>query len=83
MRWNLRYAVKSYLLSAIWTAPVVAFVLEQVTFRIAYVRDLDFGGIPGFVLRRLWRPIPNSSNIRVTVALFGKRGDDCARATHI
>jgi hypothetical protein len=41
--------MKSYLLSAIWTAPVVAFVLEQVTFRIAYVEHFDFGGIPGFL----------------------------------
>ena len=29
---------------------MVAFVLEQLTFRIAYVHQLDFGGISGFVL---------------------------------
>jgi uncharacterized membrane protein len=52
MNWNRRYAIKSYLLSTIWTAPVVALALEQVTFRIAYVRQLDFGWIAGFVVDR-------------------------------
>ncbi|HBZ70482.1 MAG TPA: DUF2254 domain-containing protein [Deltaproteobacteria bacterium] len=52
MSWSLRYAIKSYVLSAIWTAPVIAVVLEQVTFRIAYVHQLDFGWIPGFVVNR-------------------------------
>jgi len=52
MTWSLRYALKSYLLSAIWTAPVIAVALEQATFRIAYVYQLDFGWIPGFVVDR-------------------------------
>jgi len=52
MTWSRRYAIKSYLLSAIWTAPVIALVLEQLTFRIAYVQQLDFGMIPGFVIAR-------------------------------
>ena len=52
MKWNRRYAIKSYLLSTVWTAPVVALVLEQITFRIAYVYQLDFGWIPGFVFDR-------------------------------
>jgi uncharacterized membrane protein len=52
MRWNRRYAIKSYLLSTVWTAPVVALVLEQITFRIAYVHQLDFGWLPGFVFDR-------------------------------
>jgi len=52
MSWSVRYAIKSYLLSAIWTAPVIALVVEQVTFRVAYFHRLDFGGIPGFVLNR-------------------------------
>jgi uncharacterized membrane protein len=50
MPWSLRYAIKSYLVSAIWTAPVGAVVLEQLTFRIAYISRLDFGFIPGFAL---------------------------------
>ena len=49
MNWNLRYAIISYLRSTIWTAPAIAFALEQATFRIAYVEQLDFGYIPGFV----------------------------------
>ena len=52
MNWSRRYAIKSYLLSAIWTAPVMALVLEQVTFRIAHGYQLDFGWIPGFVVDR-------------------------------
>src|SRR5215472_9055081 len=48
--WSRRYAVMSYLQSAIWTVPVFALVLEQATFRIAHVQRLDFGGIPGFIL---------------------------------
>jgi uncharacterized membrane protein len=52
MNWNRRYAVKSYLLSTIWTAPVIALALEQVTFRVAYGVQLDFGWVPGFTLNR-------------------------------
>jgi uncharacterized membrane protein len=52
MSWSLRYAIKSYLLSAIWTAPVIALVIEQLTFRLAYFHQLDLGGIPGFILNR-------------------------------
>jgi uncharacterized membrane protein len=52
MNWSLRYTIKSYLLSAIWTAPVMALVLEQATFRIAHNYQLDFGWIPGFVVDR-------------------------------
>ena len=52
MNWNRRYAIKSYLLSTVWTAPVIALLLEQATYRIAYLYQLDFGGIPGFVLER-------------------------------
>ena len=47
MRWNSRYAIKSYLLSTIWIAPLLAFILEQVTFRIALAYQIDFGWIPG------------------------------------
>lgn len=52
MSWSRLYTVKSYLLSAVWIAPVIALALEQITFRIAYVRKLDFGFFPGFVLDR-------------------------------
>jgi uncharacterized membrane protein len=48
MRWNRWYAIRSYLLSSIWVAPVIALGLEQATFRIAYVHELDFGWVPGF-----------------------------------
>jgi uncharacterized membrane protein len=49
MNWNLRYAIISYLRSTIWIAPIIALALEQATFRIAYVFQLDFGFVPGFV----------------------------------
>ena len=52
MSWSQRYAAKSYLLSAVWTAPVIALLLEQATFRIAYLHQLDFGFIPGFLADR-------------------------------
>src|SRR5690348_9548379 len=52
MRWNRWYAIRSYLLSTVWTAPVIALLLEQATFRIAYVHELDIGWIPGFVFDR-------------------------------
>ena len=50
MNWSRRYAIRSYLRSTVWTAPVIALVLEQITFRIAYHLGIDFGGIPGFVI---------------------------------
>src|SRR5215469_1094988 len=52
MNWSRRYAIRSYLRSTVWTAPVIALVLEQITFRIAYHLGIDFGGIPGFVIGR-------------------------------
>jgi uncharacterized membrane protein len=52
MSWNRRYAIKSYLLSTIWTVPAIALALEQVTFRIAYGKQFDFGWVPGFSLNR-------------------------------
>ncbi len=48
MSWSRRYAIRSYLLSTVWIAPVVALVLEQLTFRIAYAYQLDLGWFPGF-----------------------------------
>src|SRR6185503_1883636 len=52
LTWGRRYAVTSYLRSAVWTAPVIALALEQATFRIASAHQLDFGSIPGFVYGR-------------------------------
>ncbi|MGC1190642.1 MAG: DUF2254 domain-containing protein, partial [Candidatus Binatus sp.] len=48
MSWSRRYAIRSYLLSTVWIAPVVALVLEQLIFRIAYAYQLDLGWFPGF-----------------------------------
>jgi uncharacterized membrane protein len=50
--WSRWYAIRSYLRSAAWTAPVLALALEQATFRIASAGQLDFGPIPGFVYGR-------------------------------
>jgi len=52
MNWNRRYAIRSYLLSTIWTAPVVALILEQATFRLMSMENFDFGWVPGFALDR-------------------------------
>jgi uncharacterized membrane protein len=34
MDWSKRYAIRSYLNSALWIAPLVALVLEQITIRV-------------------------------------------------
>jgi len=52
VNWSRRYAITSYLLSTVWIAPVLALVLEQLTFRIAYAYQIDFGWVPGFVVGR-------------------------------
>jgi len=49
MAWNRWYAIKSYVLSSLWLAPLIAFVLSQVTFRVIHATHVDFGPIPGFV----------------------------------
>jgi uncharacterized membrane protein len=48
MRWNRWYALKSYVLSALWLAPLIAIVLAQATLWGVRALQLDFGGIPGF-----------------------------------
>ena len=48
MSWNRWYAFKSYTLGALWLAPLVAFVLSQITFRTSNALQLDFGFIPSF-----------------------------------
>ena len=52
MHWNRWYTIKSYLLSTVWIAPIVALILEQLTFRAAYLTRFDLGWIPGFVFNR-------------------------------
>jgi uncharacterized membrane protein len=52
MSWSRWYAIKSYLFSTMWISPIIAIALEQVTFRLAYVRHFDFGWVPGFVFDR-------------------------------
>lgn len=52
MNWSRRYAIKSYLLSTIWTAPLAALVLEQAIFRLTSMVNFDFGWVPGFALER-------------------------------
>src|SRR5215475_13058780 len=49
MSWNRWYAIKSYVLSSLWLAPLLAFVLSQTTFRVINEMQFDFGSIPGFV----------------------------------
>jgi len=48
MPWNRRYAFVSYARSALWLAPVIAFALSQITFRVMDALQLDFGWVPGF-----------------------------------
>ena len=48
MSWNRWYALKSYVLSALWLAPLLAFVASQLTFRVSHAVGVEFGAIPGF-----------------------------------
>lgn len=48
MYWNRWYAAKSYVLSALWLGPLIAFVAAQITFRVPIALGIDFGTIPGF-----------------------------------
>jgi uncharacterized membrane protein len=52
MHWNRWYTFKSYIASTVWSAPVVALLLEQIVFRTAYAWQLDYGWLPGFSLTR-------------------------------
>jgi len=49
MRWNRWYAVKSYVMSTLWIAPVIAFLSAILLSRIMIGFKIDPGGIPGFV----------------------------------
>jgi uncharacterized membrane protein len=70
MNWSRKYALKSYLLSAVWTAPVVALAFEQATFRIAYISGFDFGWIPGFVANREGAIALADYNIAASIAFI-------------
>jgi len=52
MSWRRWYAIRTLLFETIWMGPVVAIILEQATFRIAYAARADFGWIPGFIFDR-------------------------------
>jgi uncharacterized membrane protein len=70
MNWSRRYAIKSYLLSAVWTAPVVALALEQATYRIAYLSRVDYGWIPGFIVNREGTIALADYNIAASIAFI-------------
>jgi uncharacterized membrane protein len=70
VNWSRRYAIRSYLLSAVWTAPVVALVLEQATYRIAYLSRVDLGWIPGFIVNREGTIALADYNIAATIAFI-------------
>jgi uncharacterized membrane protein len=48
LNWSRRYAIRSYILSTVWIAPVVALAVEQVTLRIADAYHFDLGWFLGF-----------------------------------
>jgi uncharacterized membrane protein len=70
MNWSRKYELKSYLLSAVWTAPVVALAFEQATFRIAYLSGFDFGWIPGFIVNREGTIALADYNIAASIAFI-------------
>jgi uncharacterized membrane protein len=45
MNWSRWYAAKSYLRSALWTAPLFALVLEQIAIRLTSAIDAAFPGL--------------------------------------
>jgi uncharacterized membrane protein len=49
MTWGAKYATKSYMMSTLWLSPLIACVLAQLTYRLPYVMDINFGAIPGFI----------------------------------
>lgn len=62
LNWSRRYAIKSYILSTVWIAPVVALAVEQVTLRIAHAYQFDLGWFPGFA--------PSSREQTIAIADF-------------
>ena len=43
MSWNQWYRISSYIKSALWVAPVVAMLLEQVALRLSFLTDKKLG----------------------------------------
>lgn len=62
LNWSRRYAIKSYILSTVWIAPVAALAVEQVTLRIAHAYQFDLGWFPGFA--------PSSREQTIAIADF-------------
>jgi uncharacterized membrane protein len=48
MQWNRWYAIRSYVFSALWLAPLIAFLLSHLMLRTMFLLQLDPGWIPGF-----------------------------------
>jgi uncharacterized membrane protein len=75
MTWGRSYAAKSYLLSTLWLSPLVACVLAQLTYRLPYVLNIDFGAIPGFIYTEQGRisalEINITMNLTFIVFTFG------------
>ena len=46
VNWNRWYATKSYLRSALWTAPLIALVLEQIAIHIVSSIDTSSWWVP-------------------------------------
>jgi len=46
MRWDRWYTIKSYVRSALWTIPLIALVLEQITVRLVSTVDVDLPWVP-------------------------------------
>lgn len=67
MYWNRWYAARSYVLSALWLAPLIAFVLSQITFRTADVFHVELGWIPGFAFSEAGRQ--SAMDIDITLSL--------------
>ena len=48
MQWNRWYAIRSYVFSALWLAPLIAFLLSHLMLRTMFLLQFDPGWIPGF-----------------------------------
>lgn len=48
MIWNHWYVIRSYLRSSLWIVPLIALVLEQVTFRVVQALDANSQWVPSW-----------------------------------
>jgi uncharacterized membrane protein len=75
MTWGRCYSAKSYMLSTLWLSPLIACLLAQLTYRVPYVLDFDFGAIPGFTYTEQGRisalEINITMNLTFVVFTFG------------